>query len=544
MTRGDFLSGRAVRVALVLMLVAVAVGLAIPPARAANGRLLRVPQDYPSVGAAVAAAHPYDFVLVGPGTYREAVHVTTPHLTIRGVDRNRVIFDGGGSFDSAIWVDGANDVELDNMTAHGYKSNGFWWDKVTGFRGLFLTAYEEGSYGIYAFRSTVGEFGYSYAASSGDSGFYIGACFDCKSVIHDVHSQNNGLGYSGTNSGGVVIKDSEWDNNLIGLIPNTLPTEDDGPQGGKVGDTITNNYVHDNNNGSAPSTFSLAGPLKSTLGYGIEIGGGWNNLIIRNRVVNHKHSGIALHWLQDPTVGNQVEYNDISRSTEADVAWDGIGANNCFQGNTDGGKPASTDPPTLETTNSCGLASAPVGGDPVAGIRVAMSAAGLGETKNPAGQPKPGPQSVMADPCSGAPAGCGAQAAAAAAQPAYTSAPPNQSTPSATGYAPIQSLASVAQGLQQTPTQADVRRAMQEALANLQRANIAVNVAPAPPDINGYLATAMGVAALFLLIGAGLGFWRHTWIPLHAASFPSSAAPPPPEPTPPPRPRRPRTPKS
>ena len=46
---------------------------------------------------------------------------------------------------------------------------------------------------------------HSYASGSPDAGFYIGQCYPCNAVIDDVISEYNGLGYSGTNSGGDLV---------------------------------------------------------------------------------------------------------------------------------------------------------------------------------------------------------------------------------------------------------------------------------------------------------------------------------------------------
>jgi hypothetical protein len=511
---------RVLRAMALLGVFAAISSLALLPTRAATpGRILRVPQDYGSVSAAVKAAHEHDMVLVGPGVYHEAIQVTTPYLTIRGIDRNSVIFEGDKKRDNAFYVNGANYVEISNMTARNYTSNGFEWDKVTGYKGSFLTAFDNTEYGVYAFRSTVGEMSYSYASGNGDSGFYIGACFDCKALITDVHAENNGLGYSGTNAGGILIKDSEWNDNVAGIVPNTLTSEDDAPQGGKVGNVITNNYVHDNQNAGAPSTFQI-GPLSAPIGMGIEIAGGWNNQVIHNKIRNQRHYGVILHYLITPTVGNQVQFNDISGSGDADVGWDGIGAQNCFEENTDNGKPASLDPPTLEKANPCGPVSSPLGGDPVVGIRTVLGAAGITDPKAEKAQPKPGAQSTMPDPCVGSPPGCGSARATAAAAPPVNVVPAVVQQSSPDGYVPVTSLASVDAGLREQPSVNDVRQAMRDAIANLRNANVTVDVPSPQPDINGYLAAAMGMAAIFLLVGAGLGFWRHHWMPAHHANFP------------------------
>ena len=88
-------------------------------------------------------------MLIDKGEYDEAVFVTTPSVTLRGVDRNAVILDGKFDLGTGIMV-GGNGVAIENMTARNYTLNGFFWTAVQGFRGSYLTAYNNGDYGIYA----------------------------------------------------------------------------------------------------------------------------------------------------------------------------------------------------------------------------------------------------------------------------------------------------------------------------------------------------------------------------------------------------------
>ena len=60
-----------------------------------SSNTLHVPDDYDTIQAAVSAAAPGDLVLVAPGVYNEAIDVETEDLTIRGLDRNEVVLDGG-----------------------------------------------------------------------------------------------------------------------------------------------------------------------------------------------------------------------------------------------------------------------------------------------------------------------------------------------------------------------------------------------------------------------------------------------------------------
>jgi hypothetical protein len=318
-----------------------------------------VPQDLPTIQEGVDGASPGDLVLVSPGVYREAVLVTTPFLTIRGTDRNRVILDGGFTRSSGVHVIEADGVAVENMTARHYQANGFYWSSVFGYRGSFLTAYDDGDYGIYAFDSEYGQFDHSYAGGHPDSGFYIGQCRPCHAVISDVLAENNGLGYSGTNAGGdLQIINSEWRRNMSGITPNTLDSEKLAPQQNAL---IAGNYVHDNNNQDAPSK-----PLEyPSLGVGILVAGGAGDRVVNNVVENQKAYGILVApsldrnlWLPERNI---IRDNRVRHSGRADLALAAPASRrNCFAGNDF----RSSLPPAIETLYGCGFnLNASGGGD-------------------------------------------------------------------------------------------------------------------------------------------------------------------------------------
>ena len=157
--------------------------------------------------------------------------------------------------------------------------NGFYWATVRGYRGSYLTAYNNGDYGVYAFDAVDGVLDHSYASGSPDAGFYIGQCYPCDAIINDVISENNGLGYSGTNSGGsLYIVSSVFRNNKGGLAPNTLDSELLPPERETF---IIGNLIENNNNKSFKAIkghyASIAFHIKSFLD-GCRFKGSWLNL--------------------------------------------------------------------------------------------------------------------------------------------------------------------------------------------------------------------------------------------------------------------------
>lgn len=340
----------------------------IDPEPVGDPTTIAVPGDFPTIQAAVDAARPGDMVLVAPGIYREAVAIRTPFVTVRGTDRNTVILDGGDELDNGILA-AANGIAVENLTIRRYVVNGLLFTKaydaddpensppLRGYRASYVTAYNNQQYGIYAFFAQDGLIEHSYASGHPDSGLYIGQCKPCNAVVTDVVMERNAIGYSGTNaSGNLTIVNSVWRRNRIGMTPNSQNLERLSPQGDVV---IAGNLVADNDDRNTPST------PEGAFGFGIAVGGGNRNEILRNRVIGNSTAGISVSDLNEfrPSGnridGNVVEGNGVDLAmylqSSAQVPPDG----NCFAGNTFG----SSSPVSIETALPCDGSAGPFVGE-------------------------------------------------------------------------------------------------------------------------------------------------------------------------------------
>ena len=246
-----------------------------------------MPDDHPTIQAAVDAAAPGALVLVAPGTYHESVTVTTDGIVIRGLSCAETIVDGEFALETGFKIV-ADGVAIENLTARRFNHNAFIWTGVSGYRGSYLNAVQNGQYGLYAFDSVKGQFDHSYAAGNSDGGVYIGQCDPCDAVVTDIFAEWNGFGYEGTNAGGdLYIVNSTWRNNHVGIAPNSSTGEENYPQHGAA---FAGNVVEVNNNAAAPG-HRIASILT---GIGIVIAGGNENLVSRNLVRGHDIAGIAI----------------------------------------------------------------------------------------------------------------------------------------------------------------------------------------------------------------------------------------------------------
>jgi hypothetical protein len=436
--------------------------LAAAASGAANASVLIVTRahvSYPHYGliqSAVSAARRNDWILIAPGVYTGPVRITTPGLHLRGLNRNKVILDGQHRVGNGIEIRGADDVWVENLTVRNFdrrrrddfaNGNEIWWNGalhrgqigISGWWGQYLTTYDTGllgGYGLYTGSAVDGWYKHVYGSGFNDAGLYIGACRDCHALVQDAISERNGLGYSGSNAGGhLVIEDSTFRNNSVGVAPNSdsggdpPPPQDGACNSGsnrsktpRISSTevrrctiIRDNVIANNGNLSAPADADV---LAAPWGVGVELPGVYGDLVEHNTITGNPNFGVLGFEYPNPfpptrkTVFFQLSGNRISenkfhvngkRSGGADIGLAGglFGAkrsvNNCLSGNVF----STSIPADIQTTWGCQHANTPNPGSALLAELLALQSESSHRTSVP--QPAPGPQPTMPHPCRAVP---------------------------------------------------------------------------------------------------------------------------------------------
>jgi parallel beta-helix repeat protein len=321
-------------------------------------RILRVPEKYGTIQAAVDAARAGDLVLIRPGVYNESVTIGDGHerIVIRGLDRDRVVLDGQNRLGDGIAVH-TDGVAVENLTVRRYLVNGVVWSPagesgdrpIRGWRGSYITAYNNGLYGVYAFGVQHGRFDHVYASGHPDSGVYVGACNPCHALVRDSVAERNHIGYEATNAtGDMKVIANLWRRNRVGVQINSLRKERAFPQRGSE---LRGNRIVDNQERGAPRG-------SQGFGAGVVVNGGRGNLVADNVVAGHAAVGVYVldspdSVATDNTVqGNRLDSNTVDLALQAAS---GLSKGNCFAANRSArGRPTSV-PAGLQaqTRQSC-----------------------------------------------------------------------------------------------------------------------------------------------------------------------------------------------
>jgi len=346
---------------------------------------------YTTIQGAVNASGKHATINVKPGRYVEGVIVQGHRhdgLRIIGMTRNpaKVLIEGknakgpGGAAQNGIEGDNVNGMVMENMKAEHFAANGFYVNHCTGYLMKNLVGAFEHGYGLFAFRCIGGRMTQSVGYGNGDSAFYIGGTPFQKhpvwsTVDHDTGYENV-LGYSGTNSKYVTVRNSSFYNNGAGVVPNTLTSEPDQPADTGV---IEDNLIFWNNfdyyrPGSPVRTVSGGVGTDAAnypIGAGVILFGTTNWTVRNNSIFGNFLWGVAS--FSDPTnttgkalnTGNHIINNTMGAAFNDtngfDLFNDGSGKGTCFENNgasvtmdVEGSASASDIYPTCPSTNGTG----------------------------------------------------------------------------------------------------------------------------------------------------------------------------------------------
>ncbi len=311
-------------------------------------RRIRVPQDAPTISAAVDRAEPGDIVLVAAGVYHEMVRVKTPRVTVRGLDRNTVIIDGDLRRPNGIVLSGAGDA-VQNLTVRNAVLNGVLITgdgeaggragagygrrassaPVEGFLVDRVTSYNNGLYGIYAFGARDGVIKRSYTSGMADSGIYVGQCKPCNIAVRANVAERNAVGYEATNaSRRMYVHGNRFVGNRVGVAVTANRQEDLLPQERSL---LAGNLIASNNERATPEQ------AEGGFGIGVGIAGGRANTVLVNRIVANTTAGLEITNAGDlPPLDNRVVRNVFARNG-VDIVYASAqapGSGNCLLDNT------------------------------------------------------------------------------------------------------------------------------------------------------------------------------------------------------------------
>jgi hypothetical protein len=279
-----------------------------------------VPSEYPTIQAAVDAARSGDLVRIAPGTYREQVVVPADKrdLVIRGLDRNRVVLDGGNGRRRAGISVHASGVAIENLTVRGYGSDGILFspprgakDPIDGWRVSWVTVANDALHGIDALGSRGGLVEHVVASGHGGAGLRLGRCQPCDALVTDSVAQRGSVGFEAVNAGGnIVVAQSQFRDNRVGVL---LVTAGDDDPYHQQDTAVVGNVIADNDNRHAAGD-------GDAFGVGVLVRGARRDGVARNLITGHPGVGVLV-TSSDAAPGQEVSVQgNLLRHNGVDLA--------------------------------------------------------------------------------------------------------------------------------------------------------------------------------------------------------------------------------
>lgn len=267
--------------------------IAAPPALSAarSGRADIVVHAGESIQSAVSAAEAGAVIAIEPGTYREAIHVAVPRLTLvgrGGPGGAGVVIENPGDEENGITVaPGSDGFTLVNLTVRGFGENGVFLSGVHGFVLSEVTAQQNGEYGIFPVHSSNGLIERCRASGHNDTGIYVGQDTNVTVRASVTFANVNGIEFE--NARLVRAVGNRSYDNVVGILVVLLPGLDAKTSSDVL---VSANTVRDNNH----ENFAPPGDLASFVpsGSGILVVGADRVTVADNVVTGNRFVGIGV----------------------------------------------------------------------------------------------------------------------------------------------------------------------------------------------------------------------------------------------------------
>ena len=310
------------------------------------------------------------------------------NLQIEGTGREPgdVVIDGRFTKMNVIRADRADGVYFRNFTVQNSTFNSLYVIETDGFVIDQVVGRWNDEYAFLTFASDHGLYTDCEAYGNGDSGIYPGSAADLHGLraaveIRRCRSHHNLIGLSGTAGNSLLVHDSDFFDNSVGIsLDSAFPNHPGMPQNSS---TFINNRIGSNNEDyyrfyrdgtcfkpSAERGYEqgvVCPALGVPIGTGILFAGGNLNSVRQNWIWDNWRFGIMLFWMPafvrgevdpdkqfDTSHFNQYRDNRMGISPRGreqpngiDVWWDEEGKGNCWEGNQSHGGAITSDPANL-----------------------------------------------------------------------------------------------------------------------------------------------------------------------------------------------------
>jgi hypothetical protein len=281
-----------------------------------------VPSEYPTIQAAVDAAQPGDLVRIAPGIYREEVVVPADKkdVVLRGLDRNRVILDGGDGRRHEGIVVHAGGVAIENLTVRGYGSDGILFtppaaevkpQPLKGWRVSYVTVARNALHGVDALTAEGGTIDHVWASGQGGSALQIARCLPCDARVDASVAEKSDAGFEGADAGGnIVVARSTFRDNRVGVL---LESAAGDPPYHQQDTAVVGNLIAGNDDRRAAGH-------GDAFGIGVLVRGGLRDGLARNLVTGHSGVGILVTSSHEVPSGEVSVQGNVLRHNGVDLA--------------------------------------------------------------------------------------------------------------------------------------------------------------------------------------------------------------------------------